>query len=337
MLTVNWNVTSSNITVNYNGETHILPRDAAGADKLLAAIKAKDWDAIPGLVSLAKQVTAYAKEFEVRNGAVFVDGVAVPSQLSSKILQFMDEGLPSEPLVLFAKNLLKNPSYRSVQQLFSFLEKNDHPITDTGNFIAYKKVRDDFKDCHTGTFDNSVGTVVKMPRNQVNEDPNITCSSGLHAANFDYATNFYPGGLMLEVEINPADVVAVPVDYSNAKLRVCEYKVLSVVKQEVSTPIRVTKTHTPACLPDCGDDEEVEDEDEDLEEDEDYFCNDCGEDWEFCQCGEECEFCEEVGCDGFCRDDSVTVTPVSSDTSQPRNGLVKTGCGGGGACGSCKC
>jgi hypothetical protein len=75
---------------------------------------------------------------------------------------------------------MENPSYRAVNELYGFLEKNRLPITPDGHFLAYKKVRDDYKDIHSGTMDNSVGKIVEMERNQVNDDKNQTCSSGLH-------------------------------------------------------------------------------------------------------------------------------------------------------------
>jgi hypothetical protein len=76
----------------------------------------------------------------------------------------------------------------------------------------------------------------------VDEDPNNTCSYGLHVANWDYAYNNYGGksDIMLEVEVDPADVVAIPVDYNQSKMRVCKYKVINVVSQESSFPLRNT-------------------------------------------------------------------------------------------------
>lgn len=134
--------------------------------------------------------------------------------------------MPFEPLVKFAENLLANPSERSVQELFNFLSVNDHPITNKGTFVAYKKVRSSFLDIHSGTMDNSVGKVVSMPRESVNPDCNVTCSYGLHVANWDYAKNHFGSheDIMLEVEVNPRDVVSVPVDYNSAKMRVCSIK-----------------------------------------------------------------------------------------------------------------
>lgn len=236
---INWLITDHNVTVNYKGQTHIVSRTGALADKLIAAIKSNKFDEIPNLVSTAKRVEAFGKgNFTVKDGEIYINGQVVSPVLGNKIVKFSNEGLPYQPLVKFAENLQKNPSFRAVTELFQFLEKNDHPLTENGNFIAYKRVRKDFKDIYSGTFDNSVGQTPTIPRNMVDEDPTRTCSKGLHVANWNYAAKLYstaPGDIMLEVEVNPADVVAVPVDYDQSKMRVCSYKVLSVMDQEHST------------------------------------------------------------------------------------------------------
>jgi hypothetical protein len=263
---ISWLITDQNITVNYDGQTHIVSREDSLSDKLICAVKNKKLDEIPNLVSAAKRVEKFGKgNFSVVDGEIFVNGVLAPRVLGDKIVKFSNDGLPYEPLVKFAENLQKNPSFRAVNELYSFLEKNDHPITDNGCFIAYKKVRSDFLDGHTGTIDNSVGNVVEMPRNQVNEDPTQTCSYGLHVANWDYANNIYSAGdnsLMLEVEVNPMDVVSVPIDYGNSKMRVCKYIVLGVVDHENSdSPLRVTKDTESQCCGCCDCECEYEDED----------------------------------------------------------------------------
>lgn len=232
---VNWTISSNNVAVNYDGQTHIVPRTDALADRLIKAVKENRLAEIPALVDAAKRIEVYSKgNFVVRDGRVVVNGVPAPEVLSNKIIRFSNEGLPFQPLLRFAENLQANPSFRAVNELFTFLEKNDHPLTENGNFIAYKRVRSTFKDIHSNTMDNSVGNVLEVNRNQVDEDSSRTCSHGLHVANWTYAhTQFAshdPGSdIMLEVEVNPADVVAIPVDYNNAKMRVCKYKVLGVV------------------------------------------------------------------------------------------------------------
>ena len=230
-------ISDQNITVNYDGETHIVPRIDALAEKLIQALREGKADEIPGLVSAAKRIEKFSDgNFIVKDGVVMINGIAAPPVLSEKIIKFSNEGLPYLPLVKFAERLALNPSFRAVNELYGFLEKNDHPICENGAFIAYKRVRGDFKDLYTGTMDNSVGAIVEMPRNQVNEDCTQTCSNGLHCANWSYSHTQYGNtapdttDIMVEVEVGPEDVVSVPIDYDNAKMRVCRYKVNCVVK-----------------------------------------------------------------------------------------------------------
>lgn len=283
-------ITDNNVTVRYDGQTHIVPRSDALAKKLIQALREGRENDIPNLVSASKRIETYGQgKFKVVDGRIMVNGQAVPEFLSRKIIKFQAEGLPYLPLVRFAENLQKNPSYRAVNELFQFLEKNDHPITEDGCFIAYKKVREDFRDVHSGKFDNSPGKVVEMPRNEVNEDATQTCSAGLHVANYSYAQSFYSGGKMLEVEVNPADVVSIPIDYNQAKMRTCKYKVIGVVNKEHSADesLRVRNDPTSSCCnhEDCCEEEEEE------EDDGFHECENCGEE---CEEGYElCQDCED--------------------------------------------
>lgn len=60
--------------------------------------------------------------------------------LGKKIIEFIEEGYPVDYLIEFWKNCLANPRQEAVTELFQFLESNKIPITETGTFIAYKKV-----------------------------------------------------------------------------------------------------------------------------------------------------------------------------------------------------
>jgi hypothetical protein len=137
--------------------------------------------------------------------------------------------------------------------------------------------------------DNSVGNVVEIPRNQVDEDSNRTCSHGLHVANWNYAHTQFASSdassdIMLEVEVNPADVVAIPTDYNNAKMRVCKYKVLGVVTTPFD-PSQSLRVVNPDYVPssDFGD-----------EEDENDSCEYCGDEvYDGGRLCTECEYDEE--------------------------------------------
>lgn len=307
---VNWTITDNNVTVNYLGETHIVPRSDALADRLIKAVKEGKLSEIPNLVSAASRIKTFSKgNFTVQDGQVMINGVAAPQFLSDKIVRFSSEGLPYQPLVKFAEKLQLNPSFRAVNELYQFLEKNDHPLTEAGNFIAYKRVKENFTDIHSGTFDNSVGKEPSVNRNEVDEDCTRTCSKGLHVANWDYAHTKFAShnpatDVMLEVEVNPADVVAIPTDYNQSKMRVCKYKVLGVVTQafDPSESLRVTN-------PDYNrfdeEEEEVEEEDRccfecgcELLDNEDTYCEGCEEVED-----DSCSACGETDCYGECEED----------------------------------
>jgi hypothetical protein len=87
-------------------------------------------------------------------------------------------------------------------------------------------VRKDYRDDRTGTFDNTPGNIVEMDRKDVTVDRHETCSSGLHVGAIAYLSSMYGGGTWLEVLVDPSDVVSVPFDYNNQKMRVCRYKVI---------------------------------------------------------------------------------------------------------------
>ena len=111
------------------------------------------------------------------------------------------------------------------------------PLTPDGNFLAYKGVRDDFSDWHSGKFGNKVGDVNEMPRNRVCDNASIGCSDGFHAGSLDYARQYGNGGHLMVVEIDPSDVVSVPNDCDCQKLRTCKYKVVSLFEKKLEEPM----------------------------------------------------------------------------------------------------
>ena len=131
-------------------------------------------------------------------------------------------------LVNFSKLLMENPSNRSVNELYNFLDHNCIQIDEEGMVIAFKKVRENFTDVHSGKFDNSIGSKPRVNRNQVDEDSQVTCSYGLHVCASSYLSSF-GGTKTVKVKVHPKDFVAIPRDYKNAKARVCGYEVIDEV------------------------------------------------------------------------------------------------------------
>ena len=219
-------IQGDNVVIVIDNKPHTINKTHITYQKVVDAIKAGDWETVKDVIEPKKVVLEYGQgNVEVQGDKLFWKGKEFHNALSNRMIQMLQDGFPVEPLVAFMENLMQNPSYRSVKELYGFLEKNNLPITSDGHFLAYKKVRKDFKDCHTGTMDNSVGTVVEMERHEVDDNANNTCSNGLHFCSKDYL-NHFGGERTVIVKINPADVVSIPTDYDFSKGRACRYEVI---------------------------------------------------------------------------------------------------------------
>lgn len=227
--------TGTSISFHANGQFHQAHSSHPSFQRIVELCKEGNFGNAAALVDIKKVVVDSLKgtKAELRNDNVYYEGQLVNSLLARRIISMVKQGFNATPLLLFLENLMDNPSKRAVDELYGFLEASQLPITEDGHFLAYKSIRDNYTDHHTGTMDNSVGTIVQMPRNQVDEDKDRTCSYGLHFAAHEYAKGF-GGGRMVVLKINPADVVAIPSDYNNQKGRACKYLILEEVERSDS-------------------------------------------------------------------------------------------------------
>lgn len=218
----------NSITVMVNGATHTITDSSPNYLQLREAVKNKDWDAIPNLVNPARAIESYCKDnITVKNGEVFYRGSPLHNAVTRRIVEMMNDGFDANPLIAFLDKLMSNTSRSAVNELYDWLERTSLPITEDGDFLAYKKVRSDYKDFYTGKMDNSVGQILEMPRNQVDDTRKRTCSYGLHFCSLSYLPSYHGGqGKVMIVKVNPADVVSIPDDYNYAKGRACRYEII---------------------------------------------------------------------------------------------------------------
>lgn len=211
-----------------------------------------------------------SERVSISGGVIYFDGEAVDNSLTQQVVRFIDQGVEDfEPLILFFEKVQTNPNSHSREQLYRWLADRDFTINADGNILAYKGVQTTSKEhryesiatgtavvdgvTYTGNIPNPIGSVVEMPRSSVQHDPSVGCHTGLHAANWDYAYSWSQGAV-LTVEINPRDVVSVPTDCSDQKMRVCRYTVVEVVEQQLDNALHGT-VDTPGV--DDYDDEEA--------------------------------------------------------------------------------
>jgi len=229
-------VQGNNVVLVIDNESYNINRDShSNYHKILEAIRTGEWDTIKDLIDVGKTITNYSKgKLSIVNGELFWDGRVFHNSLAKRIIAMYEQGFEINPMINFMDNLMSNPSYRAVEELYGFLEKNTLPITPDGCFMAYKRVKTlgngNFVDYYTGKISNNVGDTVTMERNAVNDDKDATCSAGLHFCSLSYLTQsgYADGGIILLVKINPKDVVSIPSDYNDQKGRCCAYTVEAI-------------------------------------------------------------------------------------------------------------
>ena len=248
-----------NLTIVLNNKSYQVLPDHINYKMILELLPTATADELLGIVDVEKAVASFSDGLvEIKNGQVTYEGEVVHGSISKRILEFMSKGLPFQPLVTFLNNLMENPSMQSQKELYDFLEHEHLPITEDGHFLAYKAVRNDFKDKYRGVFDNRVGKICHMTRSKVDDDRGRGCSNGLHAGALNYVAGYgslESGDRIVIVKINPRDVVSVPSDCNCEKLRTCRYEVVGEYQGELLKPLYSASL-------DSGVDYDYEDEEE---------------------------------------------------------------------------
>lgn len=244
--------------------------------------------------------------FAVSRSGVLYEGSLLPREISDHILRILSEaGQDSKgfeswgAFAKFVENLYTNVDEHVRDQLFSWIAamsriSGGFTLTRDGHIIGYKGVtrngegipvsrrsghamvlstdpetgEEVLSDYKNQQIPNVVGTDVLMPRNEVQNDPSVGCSAGLHVATIEYARGF-ASGVLLTVKVNPKDIVSVPTECDAQKMRVSRYSVLSAVQERIESTFY------------------SEDVDEDEDEDDICDCEDCvaadgeNDDWDY--------------------------------------------------------
>lgn len=177
----------------------------------------------------------------------------------------------------FAERLYGNTDATIRSQIVSWLDAQGWLTIDTkGRLVGYRGCKADGKGTMTpfsvhsgsaivdgtpinGHIPNHIGSIIEMPRNAVQNDPTVGCSSGLHVGTFDYACDWAPNdGWLLRVAVAPEDIVSVPFECSSSKIRCCRFEVLD------ATPARevpeIANSYRSSLTYDCHDCDDDDDE-----------------------------------------------------------------------------
>lgn len=247
------------ISVFANGEVYVAAGTHPSFDRILEGAKAGD----ESIIELFDAGRTAKIKFErlsdrvtVESGHIMFDGDEVDNSLTQQVVRFLDEGVDDwAPLVAFFENVQQNPSENSREELYSWLANDESlTITEDGYIVGYKgcyqgsdgvptstreapaseNVRVDDEPV-TGLVPQMDGSIVTMPRSEVDPNLNRHCSKGLHVGTYSYAKQFAP--VVLEVHVHPRDVVSVTSDSNREKIRTCRYEVVGVVETQHQTAV----------------------------------------------------------------------------------------------------
>lgn len=266
-MTMNYRIDSydgvkSSVVVFHDGELHtahvgVSPNFALIVERLEAD---PSDTSVVDLFNLERAVsTAFERvsaHITVKNGEVLYDGDRLHNGVSKQILRLVDENSldRAKAVAAFAEKVMTNPQEHSREQLFTWLERHDFTITESGDFVGYKgcydengvpvssrpapakdKVTVNGQDVSGVRVPNTPGDVVEMPRSLVDFNAGVGCSVGLHVGTYAYATSFAP--VLLEVHVDPRDVVSVPTDCDAQKIRTCRYTVVGPIDAEYAEAV----------------------------------------------------------------------------------------------------
>ena len=262
-------------TVILNGQPHQFDHTHPQYMALVQCVHSEDEDEFINLLNTGFQVEDWSEgDFEFRDGFLYFEDEQVAKDPTNRIVECLQQGFPHQFMMNYLTNLYDNVSERAVQESYKWSSHKGLPITDDGMMIGYKGVKvyngetikgkngdikdGDYVDIYTGkTFRNNVGDKAGMKRRQVCDDHTQGCSTGLHVGTYEYACGWAgSGGIVLLVKFNPKDIVSVPSDCDCQKLRVSEYEVISVAREQLEEAVY------------------MEDNDEDMYDDDGNLIND---------------------------------------------------------------
>ena len=244
-------ITANGVLLFIDGKQFTVGNDHPNFTAIKTAIKDKNFAVIPALADIVTSVRNWLNaggDFELRGDQVYLNGEAFSTAITDKVLNMIEAGANADPLYAFLRKVRLNPSKTAQDELLLFCEANGFMIHEDGDIIAYKSVRGNYTDIHSGKFRNAVGDIVTMPRHAVDDNRERTCSTGLHFASHEYAST-WAGQIdgvhrrLMVMKINPRDVVSIPSDYNNQKGRCARYEVISELTGNTRLPKQAVYTN----------------------------------------------------------------------------------------------
>lgn len=204
------------------------------ADKFLEYYKGKAYqpqDEYPELQD------CYEDDLVITNGKIFYRGKEVDEAVCKYVAKLQSMNADITGMKKYIGRMYNNVSEEARDQQFRFINLHHLVVDPEGYIIAYKAVKNNYMDKHSGTISYEVGNIVKMKRSEVDDDTKTGCSKGLHAGSLKYVYSYGSSDdRIIIVRIDPADVVCIPKDCNFQKMRCCRLQVLGDYQGELYKP-----------------------------------------------------------------------------------------------------
>lgn len=272
-------------TVILDGQPHLFDPSHHHYIGLVECVHAGDSDEFVTLLNEGSVIEDWSEgsfEFRKGTGHLYFEDEQIATDPTNRILECIKQGFPHEFMLKYLTNLYDNVSERAVQESYKWSSHKGLPITEDGMMVGYKGVKTysgegvngkngqikdgDLVDIYTGkSFRNNVGDKCSMKRRQVCDDHTQGCSSGLHVGTYEYACQWAGGsGSVVLVKFNPKDIVSVPSDCEHQKLRVSDYEVISIAREQLEEAVYEDEQEDEDSLAFWMDSEEEDDSEYDL-------------------------------------------------------------------------
>lgn len=251
-MTIPYTITETRISVLLDGRYRSLLSKSDQGMKLEGALKEapQDLDKIRMLVDVPAYIAVhtFGRVIIDDHENVRLDGVKVDYGMIATLKRVVADGFDPTPMVKFIENVALNPDLTIAADLYPFLEKGNHPLTEDGCFLAFKRVDEEWRSFSSGWGEvyypdsgewvQETGCIrypllgqTRMKREDCDPSQGTACSKGLHVCSFEYLKGFHGGrGKIIIVKINPRDVTAFPSHYE-AKLRCCLVEIVGEIPE----------------------------------------------------------------------------------------------------------
>ena len=223
--------TENTISVYTNGQSYVVHSENMNFSHIKAALLAGEFGKAIRLMDPNQVINELDDEnLKVIDGKIHYKSDPLHPELEKRIVEILSGGHNLDATTKFLENLYNNPSRNSREQLYEFIAHRGMGITEDGLVIGYKGVSEDYMDKIKGTYSNKIGITNTMPRRDVDDNPDNSCSHGFHVGSKEYADSWAgSGGHLMAVVWNPTDAVSVPTHSNGEKLRVCKYTVVGEI------------------------------------------------------------------------------------------------------------